>query len=109
MKYQTLITICVVLIILGIYFLNREKLKKLSNNAQTFDLIIQFDSSHYIEISKKDCFQQLADWYKYGKYSFRGFCTLNKEELEIFIINNLKLNKENFKVIKGNPSLYIPS
>lgn len=109
MKYQTLITICAVAIILGIYYLNRKKLKKLQNNVQTYDLIIQFDSSHYIDITKNECFQSLADWSNYGKYGFRGFCTLNQEEIENLIIYNLKLNKENFKVIKGNTGLYIPS
>lgn len=109
MKYQTLITICAVVMILGIYYLNRKKLKKLQNNVQTYDLIIQFNASHYIDIKKMSAFQTLADWSKYGQYGFRGFCTLNKEELENFIIDNLKLDKDNFKVIKGNPGLYMPS
>ena len=68
-----------------------------------------FDFSSYIDITKKDCFQWSTKELKYDKYSFRGLCTLNKEEFQGYVVNNLKLNQRNFKVIKENVDLYMSS
>lgn len=111
MKYQTVIIICVTLFILILYWVIKNNFKKTSKSLKEkrYDLIIQFNSDSYIDIRKVDILNNLAQWSQYGKYGFRGFCILNKEDTEKFLVDNINIDKEKFKVIKANPGLYLPS
>lgn len=109
MENQNILIIIVVLIILFVYWLNRKKINKSKEKNKSFDLIVRFDSVIYEKMKDNPKFNEITTWTKYGKNSFRGFSPMNKNELEIFIIENFNLNEEDFSVIKANPGLYIPS
>lgn len=97
----------VTVVILSLYFIFGKKTK--DEKRMTYDLVVRFDELNYFDIHEIECFKEIASWTKYGKYGFRGFSKLNKEELEQYIINNLNISKDKFKVIKANPGLYLPS
>jgi FtsZ-interacting cell division protein ZipA len=109
MNSPNILIIIVVIIILFIYWLNRKKINKNKEKMKGFDLIVKFDSIKYEQIKDNPKFYKITSWTKYGKYGFRGFSPMNKDELEIYIIENLNLNKDDFSVIKANPGLYLPS
>lgn len=108
MENQNILIIIVVLIILFVYWLNRKKINRSVEKKKSYDLIVKFDSVHYEKIKDNPQFYKITTWTKYGKRSFRGFSPFNKDELEIYIIENFDLNKDDFSVIKANPGLYIP-
>lgn len=108
-KYSVLLIFVTTLIILSLYWFNRGKLKKKKQNKKGYDLIVKFNHDSYIDITKNSNLSKLAVWNKYGEYSFRGFSSINKLELEKCILEEFNLNEEDFTVMKGNPGLYIPS
>jgi len=109
MEYQTMIILLATLVIIAIYWVNRKKINAKKDNIKRYDLIIQFNSDSYVDIRKINDLNILAEWKKYGEFGYRGFCTLNKEEIENIIIEVLKIELKDFRVIKGNTGLYIPS
>lgn len=81
---------------------------KYQNNKKRYDLIIKFKSESYIDLRCSDIFKELAEWKNYGILGFRGFSSLNKEEIEKILIDKVGLNPKDFQVI-STTRLYVPS
>ena len=81
---------------------------KCLRSKKKYDLIIKFTKESYVDIRNDSQFNELAEWKKHGTLGFRGFCLLDKEETEKFIVENLKLDLKDYQVIKAT-SLYMPS
>ena len=79
------------------------------NNKMRYDLIVKVNIDKYVNLRNSNEFMELADWKKFGTSGFRGFCLLNKEEIEKFIIETLGLESNDFQVMKANIGLYIPN
>ena len=79
------------------------------NNKMRYDLIVKVDSDCFENLRNSNEFMELADWKKFGTSSFRGFCLLDKEETEKFVIEKLGLKSNEFQVVKANIGLYLPS
>lgn len=82
---------------------------KKQNNKMRYDLIVKVNIDKYVNLRNSNEFMELADWKKFGTSGFRGFCLLNKEEIEKFIIETLGLESNDFQVMKANIGLYIPN
>lgn len=108
MEQQVLYTLIVVIVVIVLYLKNRKKRKEYNNKSKTYNLIIQFHDDSYIVIRNHQEFKKIASWSKYGKYSFRGQCSINKEVLEQLIEDTLGISKELFSVISST-GMYIPS
>lgn len=104
METLMLVTVCLILVL---YFVFRKKDAK--TREMKYDLIIRFNESSYCNIRIINEFNNIASWSKYGTYGFRGFSKLNKEDLEQYIINTLNISSNEFKVLKANSGLYLPS
>lgn len=105
-----LIIIIIVIIVLVYVLLKRNiLLEKNTNKIKTYDLVIYFKKDKYVDIRKINEFKEIASWNAYSKYGFRGFSKLSKEELELFVKENLHLESDDFDIVKGNPELYLPS
>lgn len=73
-----------------------------------YDLIIQFDSDVLSTMMQNQKFKELAKWTTYGKNGVRGFSKFYKEQMEDILTNEFHLNKDVFKVVKGNVGIYFP-
>ena len=78
------------------------------SKTKRYDLIIRFNSESYIDLRNIVELKELADWKKYGTVSFRGLCSLDKDDLEKIISEKLSLDSENFQIIKTS-GLYVPN
>lgn len=104
MEKLMLIAVC---IILGLYFIFRKK--DANSKEMKYDLVIRFNENSYSDIRKMNEFKEIASWTKYGKFGFRGFSKLNKEDLEKYITSTLNMSSGDFTVTKANIGLYLPS
>lgn len=102
-----LIIVVIIVVLIYVFLTKKGNIKK--TNDLGYDLIITFKEDKYTDIRKIKEFRAVDDWHEYSSHGFRGFCKLSKEELVVFIQNKLQLELDDFKVINGNPGLYIPS
>lgn len=72
---------------------------------KTYDLIILFDKKSFVNIKEDEYINSLANWSKYGKYGFRGFCQLSKDEMENIIFSTFHLSTKCFSILTPS-SLY---
>ena len=100
--------VIVVIFVVLIYVFLRKKSVINKNSYTEYDLIIDFKEDKYVDIRKIKEFRAIGDWHEYSSHGFRGVCKLPKEELVIFIQKKLQLEHDDFKVIRGNPGLYVP-
>jgi len=54
------------------------------------------------EINNYDNLKKVGNWKKYGEDSYRLFCNLSEDKFENLIIEELKINKDDFKLIRIN-------
>ena len=71
---------------------------KKQNNKMRYDLIVKVNPDNYVNLRSSNEFMELADWKKFGTSGFRGFCLLDKEETEKFMIKTLGLKSNEFQV-----------
>lgn len=73
-----------------------------------YDLMIRFNENSFIDLRNSETFKELANWKKFGTKGFRGFCTLDKEDIEKLLIETFKLDSKDFQVVKAT-GLYVPN
>lgn len=91
----------------------RKFLSKLKLFFGTFKLNVddnmQFD---YFITFKKDTefplkiLNQMGQWKRYGKKTVRGWSSLSKEDIKLFVIDQLNLNEDDFDVINANNDMF---
>ena len=73
-------------------FLSMEGIEKI-------DYIVFFKNDRP-EINNYENLKKAGNWNKYGEKSYRILCNLSKDEFENFIIEEIKINKDDFQVIR---------
>lgn len=68
-----------------------------------FDYFITFKNDMDISM---EILSKIGKWRYYGKRSIRGWSSLSKEKIRLFLVDNLKLKESDFEVINANSDLF---
>lgn len=68
-----------------------------------FDYFITFKTDNEIPLK---ILNEIGHWSHYGEKTIRGWSSVSKEDITLFIMNNLKLKEDEFEVLNANNDLF---